>query len=151
MGLFMSAAFFGTYTRIFVSRMTVCTQIIMAVARILLAALNSRTGAGCQRFCHAKNPAHGRNCHHHPSNPIRLRLGHLGFLTGEYMKRHVIKHEYNNGEKLLSPELWCGKTSEPNQWMFQDAQHAALAAGKSSIAPCKNCIKAIIKQLQAEL
>ncbi len=63
------------------------------------------------------------------------------------MSRHVIKYEYKDGVKLIVPELWCGKEERA---YFKDAQHVALAAG-GSIAPCKNCIKAIIKQLSKEL
>ena len=66
------------------------------------------------------------------------------------MKAHVIKYEYNNGEKLPTPELWCGKEPAIAGFLFQDAQHIALASG-GSIAPCKNCIKAIIKALSKEL
>ena len=66
------------------------------------------------------------------------------------MSRHIIKFEYDDGIKLENPILWCGKASSDFGWMFQDAQHVALAVG-GSIQPCKNCIKAIIKQLEKEL
>ena len=57
-------------------------------------------------------------------------------------KRHVVKWEKEN-------KSWCGKNTQ-GTWAFDGAQHVALAAG-GSIAPCKNCIKAIIKQLSTEL
>ena len=66
------------------------------------------------------------------------------------MKRHVIKYEYDDGKKLAKPTLWCGKESSGFDWTFQDAQHVALTSG-GSVAPCKNCVKAIIKELQKEV
>jgi hypothetical protein len=66
------------------------------------------------------------------------------------MSRHTIKFEYENGVKLDKPILWCKKEFNPHQFYFQDAQHLALSVG-GSIQPCKNCTKAIIKQLSEEL
>ncbi|MFT6988174.1 MAG: hypothetical protein ACJASL_000134 [Paraglaciecola sp.] len=66
------------------------------------------------------------------------------------MSRHVIKFEYDNGVKLDRPTLWCKKDYNPHQFVFNDAQHVALSVG-GSIQPCKNCIKAIIKELSKEL
>ena len=67
------------------------------------------------------------------------------------MTSHVIKYTHDDGEKLRAPLLWCGrKLNGTFEWAFQDAQHVALAVG-GRIAPCKNCIKAIIKQLSEEL
>jgi hypothetical protein len=54
------------------------------------------------------------------------------------------------GEKLKTPETWCGHVPKQFDWMFEDAQHVALAVG-GSIQPCKNCIKSIIRQLSKEL
>jgi hypothetical protein len=66
------------------------------------------------------------------------------------MATHVIKYEYKNGKSLKTPEVWCGRKLTPCSTTFQNAQHAALAVG-GSMQPCKNCIKAIIKQLGEEL
>ena len=67
------------------------------------------------------------------------------------MARHVIKFEYNDGKKLASPVLWCGRQSRgSSKWHFLDAQHVALSVG-GSITPCKSCIRAIIRQLNKEL
>ena len=66
------------------------------------------------------------------------------------MSSHVIKYEYWDGKKLIKPIIWCGRESHGMDWMFKDAQHVALATG-GSIQPCKNCIKAIIKELSKEL
>ena len=66
------------------------------------------------------------------------------------MIKHVIKYEYDDGEKLKKPILWCGREATGMDFYFQDAQHVALAVC-GSIQPCKNCIKAIIKELQKEL
>jgi hypothetical protein len=67
------------------------------------------------------------------------------------MPKHVIKYEYDDGVKLAKPVLWCGrKSSGKPAWRFQDAQHVALAVG-GSVQSCKDCIKAIIKQLSEEL
>ncbi len=66
------------------------------------------------------------------------------------MAKHTVKFEYDNGEKLEFPVLWCGISNNGGRWNFQDAQHLALSAG-GSIQPCKNCIKAIIKELEREL
>ena len=66
------------------------------------------------------------------------------------MPRHTIKFEYENGVKLDKPILWCKKEFNHHQAYFQDAQYLALSVG-GSIQPCKNCIKAIIKQLSEEL
>lgn len=66
------------------------------------------------------------------------------------MSKHVIKYEYHEGTKLKKPVLWCGGKANSFDWYFQDAQHVALAVGGST-APCKNCIRAVIRQLQKEL
>ena len=67
------------------------------------------------------------------------------------MPRHVIKHTHEDGEKLESPELWCEiKLKNNMEWVFTDTHHAALSVG-GSVQPCKNCIKAIIKELSKEL
>ncbi len=66
------------------------------------------------------------------------------------MTRHVIKYEYDDGKKLEVPILWCGRESIGFEFEFKDAQHVALAVG-GSIAPCKSCIRAIIRQLNKEL
>jgi len=65
------------------------------------------------------------------------------------MSRHVIKYTHKDGKQLGIPEVWCGRKFNAS-WAFQDAQHVALSVG-GSIAPCKNCIKAIIKELEKEL
>ena len=66
------------------------------------------------------------------------------------MSRHVVKYEHSNGEKLNPPIFWCGRETTGMDFYFQDAQHVALGVG-GSIQPCKNCIKAIIRELQKEL
>lgn len=67
------------------------------------------------------------------------------------MATHVIKYEYNDGKKLIQPVTWCGrKVWRSHGFLFQDAQHVALASG-GSVQPCKSCIKAIIKELKKEL
>jgi len=79
---------------------------------------------------------------------MRAWLDQLWYLL---MSRHVIKYTHWDGKKLDAPLLWCGRKSGGNlEWAFLDAQHVALAAG-GSVQPCKNCIKAIIKQLSEEL
>lgn len=64
--------------------------------------------------------------------------------------RHTIKQSHKDGVHMLEYEYWCGKTGDLMEWHFLDAQHVALAVG-GSIAPCKKCIKAIIKELSKEL
>lgn len=65
--------------------------------------------------------------------------------------RHVIKNTHKDGKELQFPTLWCGnEKARTERWIFQDAQHVALAVG-GSVQPCKKCIKAIIKQLSEEL
>ena len=66
------------------------------------------------------------------------------------MERHVIKLEHESGAKLDQPIVWCGYPIKYKQWLFQDAQHVALAVG-GSVEPCANCIKAIIFELEKEL
>ena len=66
------------------------------------------------------------------------------------MSTHVIKYEYEDGKKLAIPTLWCGRKNTGFGFKFNNAQHVALSVG-GSIQPCKNCIKAIIKQLEVEL
>lgn len=65
-------------------------------------------------------------------------------------KRHVVKFDYHDGEKRLLPLFWCGKVPQYREFWFIDAQHVALAV-EGSVPPCKNCIKAIIKELEKEL
>lgn len=70
-----------------------------------------------------------------------------------HLPHHVVKCEYDeNGKKAVLPKLWCGRKSEhlPAQKYFCDTHHVALAV-EGSLAPCKNCIKAIIKELSKEL
>ena len=64
--------------------------------------------------------------------------------------QHVIRYTHYDGGKLDVPILWCGMKGEPITWYFQDAQHAALSV-EGSIAPCKKCLKVIIKQLEKGL
>ncbi len=66
------------------------------------------------------------------------------------MAKHVRKYEYSDGKKLKNPTLWCGRESNGFDYEFADAQHVALAVG-GSVSPCKNCIKAIIRELEKEL
>jgi len=66
------------------------------------------------------------------------------------MTTHTIKFEYEDGEKLDVPTSWCGASLRVRQFCFIDAQHLALSV-EGSIAPCKNCIKAIIRTLKKEL
>ena len=65
-------------------------------------------------------------------------------------EKHVIKFDFDEGERLPEPVLWCGAKSSKGQWYFEDAQHIALSVG-GSIAPCKECIKAIISELNKEI
>ena len=65
------------------------------------------------------------------------------------MGKHIIKFKYYDGKKLNTPMLWCGMEHK-GDFVFANAQHAALAVD-GSIAPCKNCIKSIIKALETEL
>jgi hypothetical protein len=41
----------------------------------------------------------------------------------------IIKFDHEDGVRLIKSkvELWCGKKPKPFDWVFQDAQHAALA------------------------
>jgi hypothetical protein len=66
------------------------------------------------------------------------------------MSRHTIKNTHLDGNKLDAPEYWCGRTAGGFAFHFMDTHHLALAIG-GSIAPCKSCIKAIIKELSKEL
>ena len=66
------------------------------------------------------------------------------------MSRHILKYEYDNGVKLELPIYWCSQLASKSDWAFIDIDHAALSVG-GSVAPCKNCIKAVIKELQKEL
>lgn len=63
---------------------------------------------------------------------------------------HVLKCEYEDGVKLIQPLSWCGRELKYPQWYFSGAQQAALSVG-GSVQPCKNCIKAIIKELSKQL
>lgn len=66
------------------------------------------------------------------------------------MSKHVIKHTHEDGEELDVPTLWCGRKYNGFDWVFGDTHTVALAVG-GSVQPCKNCIKAIIKELEKEL
>ena len=54
----------------------------------------------------------------------------------------VIKFDHDDGKKLPNHkiELWCGKNPKSAQWLFQDAQHAALA-DKPVCSSCRARIK----------
>jgi len=67
------------------------------------------------------------------------------------MIRHVFKYNYGDDNKLGMAVMWCGRKSSGKEFKFQDAQHVALAAGVTSITPCKSCINAIIRALEKEL
>lgn len=89
---------------------------------------------------------------------LLLTCDYLGITVGthgisgnsNHMTKHVIKFDYEDGERLRNPKLWCGRKSNNYEWYFENAQHVALYAG-GSVPPCKNCIKAIIKQLEIEI
>lgn len=58
----------------------------------------------------------------------------------------VIKYDYNNGLKLKPHEqvLWCKKDRTGFDWVFNGAQHAALADKPI----CNSCKANIIKALK---
>jgi len=62
----------------------------------------------------------------------------------------VIKYEYDDDE-VSFPEhqqaLWCGKFNNEGNWVFVDAQHAALS---EYMGICKSCQENIIKALRGE-
>lgn len=64
--------------------------------------------------------------------------------------KHAVKLTHINGDELAKPVYWCGRFAKRFDWYFSDAQHLALSVGGSQ-QPCKNCIKAIIKELKKEL
>lgn len=68
------------------------------------------------------------------------------------MSKHVVKYDHLDGIKSASRNftLWCGRRLKPFDPYYVDAQHLALSIGGSG-QPCKNCIKAIIKELEKEL
>ena len=68
------------------------------------------------------------------------------------MSRHTIKYEYDDDEiKLANPKVWCGvDIKERDWWLFRDAQQLALKVG-GTVQPCKECVKAIISELEKEL
>ena len=57
----------------------------------------------------------------------------------------IIKFDHFDGKKLPHHkiELWCGKNPVPLGWLFQDAQHAALADKPI----CKFCAANVKKAL----
>ena len=62
-------------------------------------------------------------------------------------KRHIIKYDYKDGEKLPKYEIitYCGYKLQPCDWYFTDAQHAICAMEQNtSIVPCKKCTDAMI-------
>ncbi|WP_227136711.1 hypothetical protein [Kosakonia radicincitans] len=64
------------------------------------------------------------------------------------MKNHIIKYDHRDGVKLSKHEIetWCGHKPKVADWLFQDAQHAILSIEQhSDVAPCSECLKAIIK------
>ena len=63
------------------------------------------------------------------------------------MKAHVIKYYTGLQSRKI---LWCGKKPKPLVWEFMNANHVAISVGGRT-APCKNCIKAIIRELKKEL
>jgi hypothetical protein len=63
---------------------------------------------------------------------------------------HTVKQTHSDGKEMADVVYWCGRLGSRYDWRFADAQHVALSAGGSQ-QPCKNCIKAIIKQLEIEL
>lgn len=66
------------------------------------------------------------------------------------MKTHVIKRTHDDGKLLPRPVFWCGINLPYGLFHFLDTHHVALAVG-GSIAPCKKCIRAIIRELEKEL
>lgn len=66
------------------------------------------------------------------------------------MIAHIVKYRHKDGVKLHIPTLWCNSDYDGCSFVFMDAQHVALAVGGST-QPCKNCIKAIIKELKKGL
>ena len=66
------------------------------------------------------------------------------------MPKHITKNDYENGAKLDRPIVWCGRSVNIYDWRFLDTHHAALSVC-GSVAPCKDCVKEIIKTFQKEL
>jgi len=66
--------------------------------------------------------------------------------------KHVIKYTHDDGVKLRNPTTWCGRKVYANDWLFQDAAHVLLALDQSTcVTPCKQCLKAMRKVINAEL
>lgn len=67
------------------------------------------------------------------------------------MIKHVIKRQLDDfGDLLVAPIAWCGHEIDFMEWRFEDAQHVAMAAGKST-KPCKRCVREIVDTLAVEL
>lgn len=63
--------------------------------------------------------------------------------------KHIIKYEYEEGEKLKTPALWCGADARRSNWHFNDAQHAALTVENGGrLVPCKACCDAVKENLE---
>ena len=70
------------------------------------------------------------------------------------MGKHIVKYDYRDGVKLAKHEgeTWCGHQPQSADWLFQDAQHALLSIEQcSSVEPCKECLKAIVRVVQKEV
>lgn len=70
------------------------------------------------------------------------------------MDKHIIKYDHYDGVKLPlhQIETWCGHQPVAFEWLFQDAQHAALCIEQDgSQEPCKQCLKAIRDVIDREV
>jgi len=67
--------------------------------------------------------------------------------------RHTVKQMFAEGDGLPRPEYHCGRVGAVapfNDFHFLDAGHLVRNVG-GSIQPCKDCIRAIIRELNKEL
>ncbi len=68
------------------------------------------------------------------------------------MANHIIKYDHDDGKKLPRHKriTWCGR--KPNNWSFQDAQHALLSLDQGQLAqPCRSCLMKMKLVINAEL
>ena len=73
-------------------------------------------------------------------------------MRGCFVVARCTVKKYNSEKNgiVLSKTAWCGNELGSHAWAFSDAQHLALSV-QGSVEPCRDCVKAIIKELEKEL
>ncbi len=68
------------------------------------------------------------------------------------MNPHVVKYDYEDGEKLRLPILWCGAKHDGASFLILSAEAALNCLDKGTATqPCRRCVLAMRRLIDEKL